>query len=590
MADNKTDTSAKATTATPKAGFEVYDSRPWLKYYEGQSKPDIGELEYKNLGELISKASREYASAPAFTTCLPTGTTGTLTYAEVDRMTDEFAAYLRFELRLQKGDRVAIQSPNCLAYPIFKFGAAKAGCVIVNINPLYTAPEIEFALNDSGAKLLLIIDMFADKLAAVLPKTQVKHVLINSVAEFFPPVPRFIVRTVQRLKKMVPPCPVPAVPFAQALKLGAKHLARGESVAALDVHMDDLLALQYTGGTTGRPKGAMLTHRNLASNVAQACNNLQEHLMDNRTSLTPLPLYHIFALGVSAVIYRVGGHNVLIPSPRPISNLKPAFEKFQFRFMTGVNTLFIGLLNEEWFRNNPPKDLRVTVGGGAAVQDAVTERWKQVTGFRLYQGYGLTETSPTVTSSPVDGPEKLGTIGIPFASTHVRIVDESDQPVPVGEQGELIVKGPQVMQGYWQRPDETTQVLKNGWLYTGDIARMDEDGFFYIVDRKKDMVLVSGFNVYPTEVEDALVKHPGVLEAGVIGVPDDETGEAVRAYIVKRDPALTEEALREHCRKYLTAYKLPKRFIFRNELPKTPVGKVLRKDLRAEAMRELSKA
>lgn len=581
MAEKK----SEATKVSTKAGFDAYDSRPWLKHYTGRAKPDIAELPHKNLGDLVRKASAEHAANPAFTTCLPTGTTGTLTYADVDRMSDEFAAYLRFELGLQKGDRVAIQTPNCLAYPIFLFGAAKAGCVIVNINPLYTAPEIEFALNDSAAKVLLIIDMFADKLGAVIPKTQVKKVLLNSVAELFPPVPRFIVKTVQRLKKMVPPCPVPAEQFANTLKLGAKHLTQGKSLAQIDVSMDDLLALQYTGGTTGRPKGAMLSHRNLVSNAAQAYNGLQDHLDNDRTILTPLPLYHIFAFGITVIFYNAGGHNVLIPSPRPMSNLKPAFEKFKFVFMTGVNTLFIGLLNEEWFRQNPPKELKVTVGGGAAVQDAVSDRWKQVTGFRIYQGYGLTETSPTVTNSPVDGPDKIGSIGIPFPSTYVRIIDDEGNAVPVGQQGELIVKGPQVMQGYWQRPDETANVLKDGWLHTGDIARMDEDGYFYIVDRKKDMVLVSGFNVYPTEVEDVLAKHPGVLECGVIGVPDEATGEAVRAYVVKKDSSLTEEALREHCRKYMTSYKVPKQIIFRNELPKTPIGKVLRKDLRAEASR-----
>jgi long-chain acyl-CoA synthetase len=582
-------TKLSASKQTQKSGFQAYDSRPWLKHYMGSSKADLDEITYKNLGDLVAKASREFAASPAFTTCLPTGTTGTLTYAQVDRMTDEFAAYLRFELGLQKGDRVAIQSPNCLAYPIFLFGAAKAGCVIVNLNPLYTVPEMEFALNDSGAKLLLIIDMFADKLAAVIPNGQVKTVLINSVVELFPAVPRFIVKLVQRRRKMIPKNAVPAQSFAHALKLGAKQLAKGRSVASLDVGLDDLLALQYTGGTTGRPKGAMLTHRNLVSNVVQAFNNLQDQLEDNRTSLTPLPMYHIFAMGVSAVIYRVGGHNVLIPSPRPISNLKPAFEKFNFRFMTGVNTLFVGLLNEEWFRNNPPKDMKVTVGGGAAVQDAVAQRWQQVTGFRMYQGYGLTETSPSVTSTPVDGLDKIGSIGIPFASTLVRIVDEEGNAVAVGEQGELIVKGPQVMQGYWQQPEETANVIKDGWLYTGDIARMDADGFFYIVDRKKDMAIISGFNVYPTEVEDAIVKHPGVLEAGVVGVPDDDTGEAVRAYVVKRDPGLTEEAVREHCRKYLTPYKIPKQIVFRADLPKTPIGKVLRKDLRAQALKEMGK-
>lgn len=572
------------------AGFEAYDARPWTQHYGEGVEPDFNNLGCKHLGDLVSQASRQFGPSPAFTTCLPTGTTGTLTFTQVERRTDEFAAYLRFELGLKKGDRVAIQSPNCLSYPVFLFGAAKAGCVVVNINPLYTPPEMEFALNDSGAKLLLIIDLFADKLAAVIPKTPVQTVLLTNIAELFPPARKFVVKTVQRLKKMIPPCSIPARSFGQALKFGAKHLASGQSIAALDLSLDDLLALQYTGGTTGRPKGAMLTHRNLVANVVQSYVGLEPHFQENRTALTPLPMYHIFALGVSTLIYRAGGHNVLIPSPRPISNLRPAFEKFNFRFMTGVNTLFLGLLHEEWFRAKPPKELKLAIGGGAAVQDAVAQRWKQVTGHRLYQGYGLTETSPTVTSSPIDGPEKTNTIGVPFPGTYVRLIDENGNPVPVGEQGELIVKGPQVMKGYWQRPDETAQVIVDGWLRTGDIARMDADGHFYIVDRKKDMVLVSGFNVYPAEVEDVLVKHPGVMEAGVIGVPDEATGEAVRAYVVKRDPTLTEESLREHCRQHLTAYKIPKRFEFRAELPKTPVGKVLRKDLRAEALKEMGAA
>lgn len=590
MANNIVDTPNAGTPASnPKTGFETYDSRPWLKYYSASSKHNLDEIPYRNLGDLVSKASAEYANQPAFTTILPNGTSGTITFAEVDRLSDQFAAYLRHELGLAKGDRVAIQAPNCLTYPIFLYGAAKAGCVIVNLNPLYTPPETEFALADSGAKLLVIIDMFAGKLDTVIPKTEVQKVLITSVAEFFPPLRKFLVQTAQRLKKMIPPVPVAAEPFSKAIELGAKHVAAGRKVPVTEVELDDLLALQYTGGTTGRPKGAMLTHRNLTSNVAQSYNNLQDTLQDNRTTLTPLPMYHIFALGVSSVIYSIGGHNVLIPSPRPVSNLRAAFEKYNFAFMPGVNTLFIGLLNEEWFRANPPREM-TAVAGGTALQDAVAEHWEQVTGQRIYQGYGLTETSPIVTSTPLDSPRKPGTIGIPLADTYVRIVDEEGNPVPVGQPGELIIKGPQVMKGYWNRPEETEGALKDGWFYTGDIAKMDEDGFFYIVDRKKDMVIVSGFNVYPNEVEEVLVKHPGVLEAGVIGVPDETTGEAVRAYIVRRDQSVTEQDIIEHCRQHLTAYKVPKQIVFREELPKTPVGKVLRKDLRTEALKELGLA
>ncbi|RFA29195.1 hypothetical protein CAI21_10525 [Alkalilimnicola ehrlichii] len=585
-----TDSNVADTTSTTGAGFEAYDSRPWLKHYSDDSPRDLPELESKNFGDMISKASQKYSQNEAFTTCLPTGTVGSLTYAEVERLSNNFAAYLRFELGLAKGDRVAIQSPNCLAYPIFLFGAAKAGCVIVNVNPLYTVPEIDHALNDSGAKLLVIIDMFADKLPEVVPKSKVEKVLITSVADFFPPVRKFIVKSVQKLKKMVPKNTVEAQAFTEAVELGGKQLANGKSLSSLEpIELDDLLALQYTGGTTGRSKGAMLTHRNLVSNCTQSYYNLMKHLPSNRTALTALPMYHIFAMGVSGIFYSVGGNNVLIPSPRPVSNLKPAFEKYDITFFAGVNTLFAGLLNEEWFRENPPKELGISVGGGTAVQNAVAERWEQIVGYPILQAYGLTETSPGVTANPKENP-KLGSIGIPYAGTGVRIVDDEGKPVPVGEPGEMIVKGPQVMKGYWERPDATEEAIKDGWFYTGDVAKMDEDGYFYIVDRKKDMVLVSGFNVYPNEVEGVIAKLPGVLGVGVIGVPDEQTGEAVRAYVVRQDESVTEEAVLEHCRQHLTNYKLPKQIIFREELPMTPVGKVLRKDLRAEALKEMGKA
>ncbi|MFV8835547.1 AMP-binding protein [Aquisalimonas sp.] len=585
-----TDSAQEPGNNKTSASFEPYDARPWLKFYGEESQNDLDALPYKSFGDMVRQASREHAQKPAFTTCLPTGTTGTLTFAEVDTLSDQFAAYLRYELGLEKGDRVAIQSPNCLTYPIFMFGAAKAGCVLVNINPLYTVPEIDHALNDSGAKVLLMIDMFADKLPQVVPKSQVQTVVIHSVADFFPTVRRFIVRTVQKLKKMVPKCEVPATTINEALELGAKHLAAGKSVDTIEVSQDDLLALQYTGGTTGRSKGAMLTHGNLISNIQQSYNNLQNSLPEERVAMTALPMYHIFALGVSGIFFSLGGHNVLIPSPRPVANLKPAFEKYDIRFFSGVNTLFNGLLAEDWFREAPPRNLEITIGGGTAVQDATAERWKEVVGQPIYQAYGLTETSPGVTTNPLNGPVKMGSIGIPYASTWCRIVDEGGNPMPVGEPGELVVKGPQVMKGYWNRPDATDEAMDDGWFFTGDIAKMDEDGYFYIVDRKKDMVLVSGFNVYPNEVEDVIARHPGVREVGVVGVPDDETGEAVRAYVVKADESVTEDDIRDHCRQSLTSYKVPKQIVFREEIPLTPVGKVLRKDLRAEALKELGKA
>lgn len=574
--------------STGEASFEAYDSRPWTKFYPEGANPDLAPTTYTSLGDIVRKASKENSAKPAFTTCLPNGMTGTLTYAEVDRLTDAFAAYLRHDLGLAKGDRVAIQSPNCLAYPLFLFGVAKAGCVVVNINPLYTVPEINHAIDDSKAKLLLIIDMFADKLPKVLPKSTIETVLVTSVADFFPPLRKVIVKTVQKLKKMVPKNTVDSMPFTKAIEKGEAQLKNGKS-AEFDVSLDDLLALQYTGGTTGRPKGAMLTHSNLVANVSQSYENLRRYLPENRTAMTALPMYHIFAMGVSAIFYSVGGHNVLIPSPRPVSNLKTAFEKHDVTFFAGVNTLFAGLLNEVWFRESPPKNLSITIGGGTAVQNPVAERWKEVVKYPILQAYGLTETSPGVTTNPLERP-KLGSIGVPYASTYVRIVDDEGKPVPQGQPGELIVKGPQVMRGYWERPEATSESIKDGWFYTGDVAVMDEEGYFFIVDRKKDMVLVSGFNVYPNEIEEVIASHPGVLSVGVIGVPDANTGEAVVAYVVPKDNSVTEEAIREHCRASLTGYKVPKKVIFRDEIPMTPVGKVLRKDLRAEALKEQSTA
>lgn len=574
----------KTTAADAEGNFETYDSRPWTRFYPEGMEPDLPPLAYASLGDIIRKASRDNGSHPAFTTCLPNGMTGTLTFAEVDRLSDAFAAYLRHDLGLAKGDRVAIQSPNCLAYPLFLFGAAKAGCIIVNINPLYTVPEIKYALDDSKARLLVVIDMFADKLPSVLPNSTVEQVLVTSVADYFPTLRKVIVKTVQKLKKMVPRNTVDSLAFTAAVEQGEKQLRKGKS-AEFEVNLDDLLALQYTGGTTGRPKGAMLTHENLVANVSQAYENLQRYLQDNRTAMTALPLYHIFAMGVSVIFYSVGGHNVLIPSPRPISNLKKAFEKYDITFFSGVNTLFAGLLNEDWFRESPPPNLTFTIGGGTAVQNAVAERWREVVKHPIVQAYGLTETSPGVTANPLERP-KLGSIGIPNASTYVRIVDDEGQPVPQGQPGELIVKGPQVMKGYWERPEATAESIRDGWFYTGDIAVMDEEGYFFIVDRKKDMVLVSGFNVYPNEVEEVIASHPDVLSVGVVGVPDEKTGEAVRAYVVPRNKSVTEEAIREHCKASLTGYKVPRKVIFRDEIPMTPVGKVLRKDLRAEALKE----
>ncbi len=565
------------------AGFAPYDARPWVSIYEDGVPADLDTPPQPDFGAVASQAAAEHGSRPAFTVCLPNGMTASLSFAELDRQADRFAAYLRHEVGLEKGDRVAIQSPNCLPYPIALFGIARAGCVIVNINPLYTAHEMGHALNDSGARALVIIDMFADKLADVIPKSSVETVIRHSVVDFFPTLRRLLVGTVQRLKGMVPRATGSFTPLRKALAQGAAHLDAGRPAAPDPLGHDDLLALQYTGGTTGAAKGAMLTHGNVLSNVRQCGYRLQKHLPDECTLMTALPLYHIFALGVSCVFVARGSHNVLIPSPRPVSNLKPAFQQFDIRFFSGVNTLFNGLLAQDWFRQDPPKNLGVTVGGGAAVVDSTAERWLEVVGSPIYQAYGLTETSPGVTTLPLNRPERRGSIGIPLVGTWCRVVDDDGNPVPVGESGELLVKGPQVMDGYWQRPDATADALRDGWLYTGDVARMDEEGYFYIVDRKKDMILVSGFNVYPNEVEAVIARHPGVQEVGVVGVPDADSGEAVRAYVVANDPELTEEAIRGHCREYLTGYKIPRQIVFRDSIPMTPVGKVLRKDLREMA-------
>lgn len=562
---------------------QAYAERPWLSHYTDNVEKTLEPPREHNLVELFRKSEREYADRPAFTICLPRGTTGTLTYADVGRMSDQFAAYLRYELGLEQGERVALMMPNCLAYPVAAFGTVKAGCVLTSVNPLYTATEMGHQVADSGAKVLVIIDMFADKLAHGLKNTSVETVLHVSVADFMPMGRRLLVKTLLKALRKVPSVPGSARYISSALQQGARHLAEGKKLPE-DATLDNLAYLQYTGGTTGRSKGAMLTHGNLVWNLNQSENNvrgLADVPLD--TLLTALPMYHIFAFGVAGFFYKRGAHNVLIPSPRPIDNLKKAFEQFDVNFFPGVNTLFVELLNADWFVQDPPKNLHVTLSGGTALKRAVAEKWEKVIGETIYEGYGLSETSPGLTSNPAE--VRLGSIGIPMANTELRIVDDNGNSVPQGETGEIVARGPQVMKGYWNRPEETDKALRNGWFYTGDIGYMDKDGFFFIVDRKKDMVLVSGFNVYPNEIEDVLAKHPDVVDVGVVGVPDEKTGEAVFAFVVPRSEQVTEQALRDYCRQELTAYKVPRHIEFTQELPKTPVGKVLRKDLRTSAER-----
>ncbi len=573
-----------------------YLSKPWIPAYAKGVRSDIPAIPYENVGALISSSAQRFAARTAFVTCLPNGMQGQVTFSEIEAYSNQFAAFLLKELQLQKGDRVAIQMPNCIAYPIALFGILKAGCVVVNVNPLYTDREMEHAFNDSGATVLVIIDMFADKLPRVLPKTGVKHVITVSLADFFPVPLKMLIKTLLKLKKQVPACTVPHLPFREALAAGQSRLSQTETAWARagsqgqktlslpSVTLDDLAALQYTGGTTGVSKGAMLTHRNLLSNVYQILEFARTTIKTGEeTIITALPFYHIFAFTVNCLsFFEEGATNILIPSPRPMSNLQKPFSKHQITWMTGVNTLFNALLNEPWFAQNPPKKMKMAIAGGAALLSSTAEKWNKVVGTPVVEGYGLTETSPVLTFNPIGGKTKKDCIGVPMPSTEIRLVDDNGQDVAVGEPGEVIARGPQIMAGYWKRPEETAKTIKDGWLYTGDVAVMDAEGFFKIVDRKKDMILVSGFNVYPNEVEDCIAKHPDVVEVAVIGIPDGQSGEAVKAYVVPRTPGLTQDALRAHCKELLTAYKVPRVVEFRKELPKTPIGKILRKDLRAE--------
>jgi long-chain acyl-CoA synthetase len=477
--------------------------------------------------------------------------------------------------------------PNCLSYPVVAFGILKAGCVLVNTNPMYTRSEMTHQFADSGARALFIIDMFADRLPDVLPKTSIETVVTVPISAFFPKVINGIIRATQRyFQRTLPPITVEHTPLRAALAAGHDARKRG---ADLDTYLeavghDALAALQYTGGTTGVSKGAMLSHGNLVTNTLQTLEMSGSHIRaGDETVLTALPLYHIFAFTVNLVgFHAMGARNILIPSPRPPSNLKRAFENYPITWLTGVNTLFNALLNERWFVEHPPKTLRATAAGGMALHASVAERWREATDTPIVEGYGLTESSPVLTFNALGGTIKDGTIGIPVPSTEVRLIAEDGTPAPPGQPGELAARGPQVMQGYWQRPDETAETIQDGWLLTGDIAEMDDDGFFRIVDRKKDMVLVSGFNVFPNEVEACLTAMPGIQEAAVVGVPDQKTGESVRAYVIADDPPPSAAEVIAHCREHLAAYKVPRSVEFRDELPKSLIGKVLRKDLRGE--------
>jgi long-chain acyl-CoA synthetase len=547
----------------------------WLKSYPPGVPAEIDPSELRTLKELIETSCRKYPDRVAFIQM-----DAKLTYRELDELSGAFAAWLQ-QAGFSKGDRLAIMLPNTLQYPIALFGALRAGVVVVNTNPLYTPPELEHQLADSGAIAILVLENFAHVLESVLPRTQIKQVLVTAVGDYLPfPKSHIVNFVVRRVRKQVPPWSIPAaIDFRSAVAAG-----RRAKLQAVEVGSEDLAFLQYTGGTTGIAKGAMLSHGNVSANVLQAEAFLGSAFGETPgTLLTAIPLYHIFALSGNCMVYaRLGWTNLLIVNPRDMPALIAQLKKYPCNYISGVNTLFNGMLHTPGFSELDFSALKVTLGGGMAVQAAVAERWKHATGCVMQQGWGLTETSPAACITPI-GADFNGSIGVPIPSTEVAIKDDAGADLAVGQIGEICVRGPQVMQGYWHRPDETAKVmLPDGWLRTGDVGRMDVQGFVYIEDRKKDMILVSGFNVYPNEVESVAVTHPGILEAAAVAQPDEHSGEVVALFVVRKDPKLTEQDVIDHSRKSLAGYKVPKHVYFRAELPKTNVGKILRKALRDE--------
>ncbi|MCS0408431.1 long-chain-fatty-acid--CoA ligase FadD [Vibrio diabolicus] len=558
--------------------------KPWLSRYPSDVPETINPEQYESLVEMFEQSVQKYADQPAF---INMGSV--MTFRKLEERSRAFAAYLQNELKLQKGDRVALMMPNLLQYPVALFGILRAGCIAVNVNPLYTPRELEHQLNDSGATTIVIVSNFANTLEQIVDKTPVKHVVLTSLGQMLPRAKGTIVDfVVKYVKGMVPKYDLPgAISMRQALRKGRRLQYVKPFMSG-----DDIAFLQYTGGTTGVAKGAILTHRNMIANVLQAKGAYGPVLSPGRELVvTALPLYHVFALTVNCLLFvEMGGRNLLITNPRDIPGFVKELQKHPFTAITGVNTLFNALINNEDFHELDFSNLRLAVGGGMAVQRSVAERWQKTTGCYLLEGYGLTECSPLVAAYPHDLVEYNGSIGLPVPSTEVRIVDEEGNALANTETGELQVRGPQVMQGYWQRPEATKDTInEDGWLSTGDIVKFDDEGFLHIVDRKKDMILVSGFNVYPNEIEDVVALHGKVLEVAAIGQPHEVSGELVKIYVVKRDPSLTKDEVITHCRQHLTGYKVPKLVEFREDLPKTNVGKILRRVLREENDAELAK-
>jgi long-chain acyl-CoA synthetase len=548
--------------------------RIWLKSYPPGVPADIDPNEYKSLVELFEAGIRKYAARPAFTNMGKT-----ISYGELDGLSRAFGAWLQAK-GLGKGARVAIMMPNCLQYPVAMFGTLRAGCTVVNVNPLYTPRELEHQLKDSGAEAIVILENFGHVLQEVRAKTPLKHIVVTSLGEMLGLKGLLVNLVVRKVKKMVPAFELPGcVRFKEVIDSGKEKKLITPALGHADIAF-----LQYTGGTTGVSKGAILSHRNIVSALLQYRAWLGPGMGDRPVIITALPLYHIFSLTVNCLVMMVvGGENVLITNPRDIPGFVKELARHKYTMITGVNTLFNALLNHPDFAKLDFSAVKVAIGGGMAVQKAVAERWQQVTGTTLIEGYGLTETAPSATANPLDLKGFTGSIGVPMPSTEIALRDDADKDVALGQPGEICIRGPQVMAGYWQQPAETAKVLgQDGYLHTGDIGVMDDKGFIRIVDRKKDMILVSGFNVYPNEIEQVVAMHPGVLEVAAIGVPDAHSGEVPKVFVVKKDPGLTEADILEHCKKELTGYKRPKYVEFRTELPKTNVGKILRRALRDE--------
>ena len=559
--------------------------KPWLDSYEKGVKAEIDETLYQSIPDVFRQSVEKFANQPAFQNMGKT-----LTYAEVGKLAEDFASYLQNVLKLPRGERVAIMLPNLLQYPIALFGILQAGLVAVNTNPLYTPRELEHQLKDSGATTIIVLENFANTLELVLPRTQIKHVIVASVGEMFGFFKGSLINFVLRkVKKMVPEYRISdTIPFQTALKEGAAHTFRPVSLTR-----EDTALLQYTGGTTGVAKGAILSHGNICANMQQAAEWIVNLLRPGKeTVIAALPLYHIFALTVNLMIFtQAGSKIILITNPRDMKSFIGDMKKERVSVFVGVNTLFNGMVNQPDFATVDFSSLKLTLGGGMTTQKAVAEKWKNITGTPIVEAYGLTEASPGVCANPLNIPAYTGGIGLPIPSTEIELRDADGNEVAQGQPGEMWIRGPQVMKGYWNRPEETAKVLDaRGFLATGDIAVMDEKGWFKLVDRKKDLIVVSGFNVYPNEVEDVAASHPKVLEAACIGVSSPKTGEALKLFIVKKDESLTAEELIAFCRTELTAYKVPKDIEFRDDLPKSNVGKILRRELRKEAEQNAASA